>query len=97
MKKILMGAATAALVLGFALAPAGAAPGFNASQYCSSLTPPDAGFSHGDCVSIVTKIVNKTGSDDAAAFCQDFKLEDPTDFDTFYKNLGDCVSSLHHA
>ncbi|MBI1210835.1 MAG: hypothetical protein GC190_05185 [Alphaproteobacteria bacterium] len=94
MKKILFATATAAaLTLGFAGAPVSAAPGFNASQYCKSIG--DAGYSHGDCTSIVTKVVNKSGSDDAAAFCQDLKLEFPDFFDATYKNLGDCVSSFH--
>lgn len=95
MKKVLVATvAAAALTFCFSAAPVTAAPGFNASQYCKSIN--DAGYSHGDCTSIVTKVVNKTGSDDAAAFCQDLKLEFPDFFDATFKNLGECVSSFHH-
>jgi hypothetical protein len=92
MKKILIGTA-AALALSLAFAPANASPDFNASQYCTDNA--DFGFGHGDCTKIVTKIVNKTGSDDAVAFCQDWKLEFPDDFDAAFKNMGDCVKTLN--
>ena len=94
MKKLLiLAAATTALALSAGVGPVSAAPGFNASQYCTDNG--DFGFSHGDCTSIIAREANKSGSDDPAAFCKAFKLVDPTDFDAFYKNIGDCVSSFH--
>jgi hypothetical protein len=94
MKKVLIAAAAVtALALGAGAGPVSAAPGFNPSKYCNSIG--NAGLSHGECTSLVARIVNKSGSDDAAAFCKEFQLFDPTTFDATFKNLGDCVSSFH--
>jgi hypothetical protein len=93
MKKVLLAAvAVTAFAIGAGAGPVSAAPGFNASKWCSANA--DFGFGHGDCVKIVTKLVNKSGNDDAVALCQDFKLEFPDDFDANFKNLGECVNSL---
>lgn len=92
MKKILIGTA-AALVLSFAFAPAQAAPGFNASQYCTDNG--DFGIGHGRCTELVTKLVDKSVRNDAVEACKEFQTFDPDGFEAFgFKNRGACVSFL---
>ena len=92
MKKILIGTA-AALALTLSFGSAGAAPGFNASQYCTDNG--DFGLSHGRCTELVTKIVDKSTSNDAVEACKEFQAFDPDGFTAFgFKNRGDCISWL---
>jgi len=92
MKKLLIGAVSAvALTLAFS-GPAAAVPG--ASQYCTANG--DFGLSHGDCVSLIENLYNK-GNAEEVGVCKLFKEFYPGIFDYYFKNLGDCVSSLRHA
>jgi hypothetical protein len=97
MKKLLIGAVSAvALSFAFAVAPTSAAPGFNASKYCTD-NGDFAPFlsSHGECVRYFTKIADTTTSNDAVAFCKVIQDVDPAFFDSVWKNIGQCVKSFH--
>jgi hypothetical protein len=90
MKKILIGAA-AALALSMSFGTAYAIPG--ASQYCTDNG--DFGLSHGRCTELVTKIFDKSTSNDAVEACKEFEAFYPDDFTAFgFKNRGDCISWL---
>ena len=92
MKKLLVAAGVATVMtFGFGIAPASAAP--NWSQVCTDNG--DFGVTHGECTSILNGFYNKgQGANDAAAYCKDAKLFDPSGFDAFFGNIGQCVKVL---
>ena len=94
MKKLLIGAVSAA-ALSFAFAgPASALPGV--SQFCTAngdFAP--ALSSHGECVRYFTKIFDANPNNDAVAVCKVIQDVDPAFFDLFFKNIGQCVKALH--
>jgi hypothetical protein len=92
MKKLLIGAVSAAALTLALSMPASAAPG--ASQACKVLG--DLGLSHGECVSLLQANFNN-GNADAVGLCKFTKEFNPALFDALFKNLGDCVSSLRSA
>ncbi|MBI1210837.1 MAG: hypothetical protein GC190_05195 [Alphaproteobacteria bacterium] len=92
MKKILLAAATAAvLALGFGAAPASAAP--NWSEFCKANG--DLGVSHGECTSAFNGYFNKgQGNNDAAAVCKAYKASNPAGFDAAFGNVGKCIKAV---
>jgi hypothetical protein len=73
-----------------AAAQAFAAPG--ASDYCSSYS--DFGVSHGGCVSYFESGGRSAAAD--ASWCKQFQQNEPAVFYYFFKNVGDCVSTIHN-
>lgn len=91
MKKLLTGAALAALILGFSGFVANAAP--NWSQACTANS--NFGLTHGECSSILNGFFNDgKGNNDVAAYCKLIKARNPAFFDANFKNVGDCIAKL---
>ena len=91
MKKLLIAAAAVGALASFGVTSASA--GTNWSQVCTANG--NYSVSHGECVSILTRYDNNpNGSDDVAAYCKAFQVVDPTNFDAFFKNRGDCIKQL---
>lgn len=91
-KGIISTLGAAALVmfpLSLTATPAFADP--NTSQLCSQHD--DFGLSHGACVSLVNSDLHSGAI--FPSLCKELKQRDPVIFNTLFKNIGDCVSSLN--
>jgi len=98
MRKIIASAVGAAALaaIPLSLTTAAASAGSGTSQVCTQNS--DLGLTHGSCVSLLNNIQNGNDRNGAifVTVCKFLRQQSPTDFDTNFKNLGDCVSTLIH-
>jgi len=66
-------------------------PNPNISQLCRQND--DFGFSHGACVSLIQS--NEHSGAIFPSLCKNLQQQEPDAFNALFKNVGDCVSSLH--
>jgi hypothetical protein len=88
MRKLTSALGAAALMVGsLGLTATPAFADTNASQICSKYN--NFGVSHGECVS------SFESSRSTVEFCKSFQEQNPYHFDLYFKNLGECVSTIN--